>query len=178
MLCIQVCTRFELQIFLIFFVATQLTGSFCRLLSMGILQNLGLWHCQVWWLTLPSLVQGTWSWLPVTGQDRNMTQSARPLVRESTGSPSQWLSKSASESDSDCQSTRAACRLTCELQVDNRASLAPGILGVFPINKSGGGSCRRWHPAGQRANFYGPPADSVLNLKIFKLGLRQGHSLN
>ena len=51
---------------------------------------------------LTSLVQGAWFWL--TGQDRNVTQSARPLlgplVRKSAGTPSQWLS--ASESDSDC----------------------------------------------------------------------------
>ena len=42
----------------------------------------------------------------VTVQDRNVTQSARPWLRESTvtGTPSQWLP----ESESVCQSTRAA----------------------------------------------------------------------
>ena len=52
----------------------------------------------------------TWSWL--TGQNRKVIQSARPQVRESAGTPSQWLSESANESDSYCQSTRSSCWLT------------------------------------------------------------------
>ena len=81
--------------------------------SMGLLpnlKNLGLWQ---------GLVKGRWSVL--TGQDRNVTQSARPQVWESAGTPSQWLSASEPEFDSYCQSTRAACGLVCQLQVNKWA---------------------------------------------------------
>ena len=51
----------------------------------------------------------------VTGQHRNINQSARTLLRESAGTPSQWLS----ESKSHRQSTSTEGRLTCPLQVNN-----------------------------------------------------------
>ena len=52
-----------------------------------------------------------------------MTQSARSLVRESAGTPSQWLS--AGESFFYCQSTRAASGLTCQLAKGQQQLLLP-----------------------------------------------------
>ena len=51
----------------------------------------------------------------VTAQHRSINQSARTLLRESAGTPSQWLS----ESKSHCRSTSTEGRLTCPLQVNN-----------------------------------------------------------
>ena len=66
------------------------------------LENFGPWIGPLF--KLASLVQGDikvaeqwlsshWKWL--TAQDRNVTQSARPRMRESAGTRSQWLSESA-----------------------------------------------------------------------------------
>ena len=98
------------------------------------------------------LWKGTQSWL--NGQDRNVTQSARPLVREIAGTDNQcqWLRLSACESDSNCQSTRTVGRLICQLQVDNWA--------IWPWNyfQAEGSSYCSWQVVIKHTAFYGPPA--------------------
>ena len=115
-LCEQACTRFELQILQYCFLLPQwphnlhVTFAGCFRWASGGTWKLwsGPWtgpflNYQVWcW--------GTWSWL--TGQDSNVTQSARPRLGKSAqaGTLSQWLY----DSESEFQSTRAAGGLTCQ----------------------------------------------------------------
>ena len=151
------CARFELQIiFWFFFVATQLTGSF-QWKSCWIRKFVS-WTRQLF--TLSSLIVA----LP-TGQDsmRNSTQSARPLLRESAGTASQWLSESESDN---CQNITAARGLTCQLKVDNCAR------GPLEYSQSGRCSCSpfRWLAS--------VPLSMGLQKNLKNLGLWQDHSLH
>ena len=78
----------------------------------------------------------------VTVQDRNVTQSARPWLMESTvtGTPSQWLS----ESESDCQSTRAAGGQLANCKLTNGSRGLGSVLnqGVAVAAATGWRACR------------------------------------
>ena len=92
-LCKQVCARFELQKFKFFFCGHTTLGLLQRAAfdrPPAELQKFGPWTGPLF--KLPSLLQGMRSW--PTGQERYVTQSARPQLTERAGTPSQWLSES------------------------------------------------------------------------------------
>ena len=159
---------------LIFFVATQLTSRIASSLEVfhwhpvelekiGPRTGLPRFKLRRW-------CRGTWLWL--TGQDRPWTWLSQPdskLGKVLALRVSDYLAVSASEFDFYCQSSRAADRLTCQLQVNNWAR------GPLEYSQSGLRSCRCRSPAGERAaaSFNGPPA------QLEKLGPRRlgpGHA--